>query len=150
MGLFDFMKKNDKKAEPDKKAADVQAAAVNPASPESFTFKVENDQIPFHDPGVDMDVKLLVRAEFIFKGNKPDEQAVNNAAIQSFKDAFALIDGKVPAREFTKSANMNMLKKAMRESMTAQGLDVYSVMINWMSFNDEYKAIVNDLNKPQL
>ncbi len=140
------MKKNGKKAEPEIKAAD-KPAAVNPASLESYTFKVENDQIPFHDPGVDMDVKLLVRAEFIFKGNKPDEQAVNEAAIQSFKDAFALIDGKVPAREFTKSANMNMLKKAMRESMTAQGLDVYSVMINWMSFNDEYKAIVNDLNK---
>jgi hypothetical protein len=146
MGLFDFMKKNEKKAEPEIKAAD-KPAAVNPASLESYTFKVENDQIPFHDPGVDMDVKLLVRAEFIFKGNKPDDQAVNDAAIQSFKDAFALIDGKVPAREFTKSANMNMLKKAMRESMTAQGLDVYSVMINWMSFNDEYKAIVNDLNK---
>ena len=68
MGLFDFMKKNDKKAEPEIKAAD-KPAAVNPASLESYTFKVENDQIPFHDPGVDMDVKLLVRAEFIFKGN---------------------------------------------------------------------------------
>ena len=120
---------------------------MQPASLESFTFKVENDQIPFHDPGVNMDVKLLVRAEFMFKGFKPDEQAVNKAAIQSFKDAFAKIDGQVPAREFTKSANMNMLKSAMRESMKAQGLDVYSVMINWMSFNDEYRAIANDMNK---
>lgn len=149
MSLFDFMKKNEKKPDTDKKATANQAAPVNPASLESYTFKIENDQIPFHDPGVDMDVKLLVRAEFIFKGNKPDEQAVNNAAVQSFKDAFAQIDGKVPANEFTKSANMNMLKKAMRESMIAQGLDVYSVMINWMSFNSEYKAIVNDLKMKQ-
>lgn len=134
MGLFDFLKKNETKAEPAKKAAE-----VNPASLESYTFKVENDQIPYHDPGVNMDVKLLVRAEFIFKGNKPDEQAVNAAAVQSFKDAFAQIDGQVPASEFTKSTNMNMLKKAMRESMQAQGLDVYSVMINWMSFNQETK-----------
>ena len=137
MGLFDFLKNNEKKAEQDKKAAPKQETAVNPVSLESYTFKVENDQIPYHDPGIDMDVKLLVRAEFIFKGNKPDE-----AAVQSFKDAFAKIDGKVPAKEFTKSANMNMLKSAMRESMVAQGFDVYSVMINWMSYNKEYKTIV--------
>ena len=143
MGLFDFMKKNEKKA-----GSEAKKTPVNPASLESYTIKVENDQIPFHDPGVDMDVKLLVRAEYMFKGNKPDEQAVKEAAVQSFKDAFAQIDGKVPAKEFTKSENMNMLKKAMRESMIAQGFDVYSVMINWMSFNDEYKAIVNE--KPVL
>ena len=94
-----------------------------------------------------MDVKLLVRAEFIFKGIKPDEGAVTAAAIQSFKDAFAKIDGQVPASEFTKSANMNLLKKAMRESMISQGFEVWSVTINWMSFNQEYKEIVNALNK---
>jgi hypothetical protein len=116
---------------------------------ESYTVKVENDQIPFHDPGVDMDVKLLVRAEFIFKGIKPDEGAVTEAAIKSFKDAFAQIDGQVPAKEFSKSANVNLLKKAMRESMIAQGLEVWSVSINWMSFNDEYKKIINDLNAQQ-
>ncbi len=142
MGLFDFLKNNEKKAEQDKKAAPKKETAVNPASLESYTVKVENDQIPYHDPGIDMDVKLLVRAEFIFKGNKPDEAAVSEAAVQSFKDAFAKIDGKVPAKEFTKSANMNMLKSAMRESMVAQGFDVYSVMINWMSYNKEYKTIV--------
>ena len=135
MGLFDFLKNNEKKAEQDKKAAPKKETAVNPASLESYTVKVENDQIPYHDPGIDMDVKLLVRAEYIFKGNKPDEAAVSEAAVQSFKDAFAKIDGKVPAKEFTKSANMNMLKSAMRESMVTQGFDVYSVMINWMSYN---------------
>ena len=67
MGLFDFMKKKDTKPEREN-----QAKAVNPASLESYTIKVENDQIPFHDCGVNMDVKLLVRAEFIFKGIKPD------------------------------------------------------------------------------
>jgi len=144
MGLFDFMKK--KEAPQDKASGANREAAVNPASLESYTYKVESDQIPFHDCGVDMDVKLLVRAEFIFKGIKPDEAAVNKAAVQSFKDAFAQIDGQVPAKEFTKSANVNLLKKAMRESMIAQGLDVWSVMINWMSFNDEYKEIVKALN----
>ena len=98
MGLFDFLKNNEKKAEQDKKAAPKKETAVNPASLESYTVKVENDQIPYHDPGIDMDVKLLVRAEFIFKGNKPDEAAVSEAAVQSFKDAFAKIDGKVPAK----------------------------------------------------
>ena len=140
MGIFDFMKKKEAPAE--KAKGGNGAPSVNPASLESFTCKVENDQIPFHDCGVDMDVKLLVRAEFIFKGIKPDEAAVTQAAIQSFKDAFAQIDGQVPAKEFTKSANVNQLKKAMRESMIAQGFEVWSVMINWMSFNDEYKKIV--------
>ena len=140
MGIFDFMKK--KETAPVKAATGGANKPVNPASLESFTYKVENDQIPFHDPGIDMDVKLLVRAEFIFKGIQPDEAEVNKAAIQSFKDAFALIDGKVPAKEFTKSANMNMLKSAMRESMIAQGLEVWSVMLNWMSYNKEYKEIV--------
>ena len=147
MGLFDFMKKNDAANKKEAAKAVNQPAAVNPASLESYTVKVENDQIPFHDPGVDMDVKLLVRAEFIFKGIKPDEGAVTAAAIQSFKDAFAKIDGQVPASEFTKSANMNLLKKAMRESMISQGFEVWSVTINWMSFNQEYKEIVNALNK---
>ena len=145
MGLFDFMKKKETAQEATPKASN-PAANVNPASLESYTVKVENDQIPFHDPGVDMDVKLLVRAEFIFKGIKPDEGAVTEAAIKSFKDAFAQIDGQVPAKEFSKSANVNLLKKAMRESMIAQGFEVWSVSINWMSFNDEYKKIINDLN----
>ena len=148
MGLFDFMKKKETAQEATPKASN-PAANVNPASLESYTVKVENDQIPFHDPGVDMDVKLLVRAEFIFKGIKPDEGAVTEAAIKSFKDAFAQIDGQVPAKEFSKSANVNLLKKAMRESMIAQGLEVWSVSINWMSFNDEYKKIINDLNAQQ-
>lgn len=47
------------------------------------------------------------------------------------------------------SANVNLLKKAMRESMIAQGFEVWSVSINWMSFNDEYKKIINDLNAQQ-
>ena len=148
MGLFDFMKKKETAQEATPKASN-PAANVNPASLESYTVKVENDQIPFHDSGVDMDVKLLVRAEFIFKGIKPDEGAVTEAAIKSFKDAFAQIDGQVPAKEFSKSANVNLLKKAMRESMIAQGLEVWSVSINWMSFNDEYKKIINDLNAQQ-
>lgn len=143
MGLFDFMKKKDTKPE-----SGNQAKAVNPASLESYTIKVENDQIPFHDCGVNMDVKLLVRAEFIFKGIKPDEGAVTQAAVQSFKDAFSTIDGQVPANEFTKSANMNLLKKAMRESMIAQGFEVWSVMINWMSFNKEYNEIINGPKLP--
>lgn len=137
MGLFGFIKKNEAKTDSDKKAV-----KSNSASEETYSFKVENDQIPFHDIGIDIDVKLLVRAEFFFKGNKPDENAVNEAAIQSFKDAFSQIEGQIPASEFTKSANMNALKKAMRESMVAQGLNVYSVMINWMSYNKEYKEIV--------
>ena len=145
MGLFDFMKKKETTQDATPKASN-PAANVNPASLESYTVKVENDQIPFHDPGVNMDVKLLVRAEFIFKGIKPDEGAVTEAAIKSFKDAFAQIDGQVPAKEFSKSANVNLLKKAMRESMIAQGFEVWSVSINWMSFNDEYKKIINDLN----
>lgn len=149
MGLFDFMKKKDNPSEKAVTTGSNQAANVNPASLESYTVKVENDQIPFHDPGVDMDVKLLVRAEFIFKGIKPDEGAVTEAAIKSFKDAFAQIDGQVPAKEFSKSANVNLLKKAMRESMIAQGFEVWSVSINWMSFNDEYKKIINDLNAQQ-
>ena len=148
MGLFDFMKKKETTQEATPKASN-PAANVNPASLESYTVKVENDQIPFHDPGVNMDVKLLVRAEFIFKGIKPDEGAVTEAAIKSFKDAFAQIDGQVPAKEFSKSANVNLLNKAMRESMIAQGLEVWSVSINWMSFNDEYKKIINDLNAQQ-
>ena len=148
MGLFDFLKKKETTQEATPKASN-PAANVNPASLESYTVKVENDQIPFHDPGVDMDVKLLVRAEFIFKGIKPDEGAVTEAAIKSFKDAFAQIDGQVPAKEFSKSANVNLLKKAMRESMIAQGFEVWSVSINWMSFNDEYKKIINDLNAQQ-
>ena len=148
MGLFDFTKKKETTQEATPKASN-PAANVNPASLESYTVKVENDQIPFHDPGVNMDVKLLVRAEFIFKGIKPDEGAVTEAAIKSFKDAFAQIDGQVPAKEFSKSANVNLLKKAMRESMIAQGFDVWSVSINWMSFNDEYKKIINDLNAQQ-
>ena len=148
MGLFDFMKKKETAQEATPKASN-PAANVNPASLESYTVKVENDQIPFHDPGVDMDVKLLVRAEFIFKGIKPDEGAVTEAAIKSFKDAFAQIDGQVPAKEFSKSANVNLLKKAMRESMISQGFEVWSVSINWMSFNDEYKKIINDLNAQQ-
>lgn len=148
MGLFDFMKKKETTQEATPKASN-PAANVNPASLESYTVKVENDQIPFHDPGVNMDVKLLVRAEFIFKGIKPDEGAVTEAAIKSFKDAFAQIDGQVPAKEFSKSANVNLLKKAMRESMIAQGFEVWSVSINWMSFNDEYKKIINDLNAQQ-
>jgi len=148
MGLFDFMKKKETTQDATPKASN-PAANVNPASLESYTVKVENDQIPFHDPGVNMDVKLLVRAEFIFKGIKPDEGAVTEAAIKSFKDAFAQIDGQVPAKEFSKSANVNLLKKAMRESMIAQGLEVWSVSINWMSFNDEYKKIINDLNAQQ-
>ena len=146
MGLFDFMKKKEAASEKETAKVDNAAANVNPASLESFTYKVENDQIPFHDPGVNMDVKLLVRAEFIFKGIKPDEGAVTEAAIQSFKDAFAQIDGQVPAKEFSKSTNVNLLKKAMRESMVAQGFEVWSVSINWMSFNDEYKEIVKGLN----
>ena len=148
MGLFDFMKKKETAQEATPKASN-PAANVNSASLESYTVKVENDQIPFHDPGVNMDVKLLVRAEFIFKGIKPDEGAVTEAAIKSFKDAFAQIDGQVPVKEFSKSANVNLLKKAMRESMIAQGFEVWSVSINWMSFNDEYKKIINDLNAQQ-
>ena len=143
MGLFDFMKKKDVNSDKNAKSTVSSATEVNPTSQESYTIKVENDQIPYHDPGVNMDVKLLVRAEFIFKGIKPDEGAVTQAAIQSFKDAFAQIDGQVPAKEFTKSANVNLLKKAMRESMVSQGFDVWSVMINWMSFNDEYRKIVD-------
>ena len=146
MGLFDFMKKKDASPEKESAKSGDAAANVNPASLESFTVKVENDQIPYHDPGIDMDVKLLVRAEFIFKGIKPDEGAVTEAAIKSFKDAFTQIDGQVPAKEFSKSANMNLLKKAMRESMISQGFEVWSVSINWMSFNDEYKEIVKGLN----
>ena len=146
MGLFDFMKKKDASAEKEKTNTGNTSANVNPASLESYTVKVENDQIPFHDCGINMDVKLLVRAEFIFKGIKPDEAAVTEAAIKSFKDAFAQIDGQVPAKEFTKSANTNLLKKAMRESMISQGFEVWSVTINWMSFNDEYKEIVKGLN----
>ena len=146
MGLFDFMKKDTKQE--NVKTNGNAAVPVNPASLESYTIKVENDQIPFHDCGVNMDVKLLVRAEFIFKGIKPDEAAVTAAAVQSFKDAFGQIDGQVSANEFTKSANMNLLKKAMRESMIAQGFDVWSVMINWMSFNKEYNEIINGLKKP--
>jgi len=146
MGLFDFMKKDTKQE--NVKTNGNAAVPVNPASLESYTIKVENDQIPFHDCGVNMDVKLLVRAEFIFKGIKPDEAAVTAAAVQSFKAAFGQIDGQVPANEFTKSANMNLLKKAMRESMIAQGFDVWSVMINWMSFNKEYNEIINGLKKP--
>lgn len=146
MGLFDFMKKDTKQE--NVKTNGNAAVPVNPASLESYTIKVENDQIPFHDCGVNMDVKLLVRAEFIFKGIKPDEAAVTAAAVQSFKAAFGQIDGQVSANEFTRSANMNLLKKAMRESMIAQGFDVWSVMINWMSFNKEYNEIINGLKKP--
>ena len=144
MGIFDFMKKKD--TAPARSSGGGKAPEVNPASLESYTYKVESDQIPFHDCGVNMDVKLLVRAEFIFKGVKPDEAAVNAAAIKSFKDAFAQIEGQVPVKEFSKSANINQLKKAMRESMIAQGFEVWSVMLNWMSYNKEYSAIVNGLN----
>ena len=146
MGLFDFMKKKDNPSEKAVTTGSNQAANVNPASLESYTVKVENDQIPFHDPGVDMDVKLLVRAEFIFKGIKPDEGAVTEAAIKSFKDAFAQIDGQIPASDFGKSSTMNQVKKAMRESMIAQGFEVWSVMINWMSFNNEFKEIIKQMN----
>ena len=66
MCLFDFMKKKDASAE--KANTGNSSANVNPASLESYTVNVENDQIPFHDCGVNMDVKLLVRAEFVFKG----------------------------------------------------------------------------------
>ena len=44
---------------------------------------------------------------------------------------------------------MNMLKKAMRESMVAQGFDVVSVMLNWMSYNKEYRELI-DGKKPYL
>lgn len=37
-------------------------------------------------------------------------------------------------------------KEAMRESMIAQGFDVWSVMLNCMSFNYEYKEIIKNLN----
>ena len=71
----------------------------------------------------------------------------NTAAIwlvsKSFKEAFAKIEGQVPVKEFTKNANMNQLKTAMRESMIAQGLEVWSVMLNWMSYNKEYNEIIN-------
>lgn len=146
MGLFDFMKKKESSPEKEPAKSGNSAAAVNPASLESYSVKVENDQIPFHDCGIDMDVKLLVRAEFIFKGVKPDEEAVKEAAIRSFKEAFSQIDGQVPAKEFSKSANMNLLKKAMRESMISQGLEVWSVSLDWMSYDQEYKEIVNGLN----
>ena len=144
MGLFDFMKK--KEAAPAKADNAKPAAAVNPASLESYSVKVADNQIPFHDCGIDMDVKLLVRAEFIFKGIKPDESAVTEAAIKSFKDAFSQIEGQVPVKEFTK--NINPLKKAMRESMISQGFEVWSVSLDWMSYNKEYKEIVNGLNLP--
>ena len=146
MGLFDFMKKKESSPEKEPAKSGNSAAVVNPASLESYSVKVENDQIPFHDCGIDMDVKLLVRAEFIFKGVKPDEEAVKEAAIRSFKEAFSQIDGQVPAKEFSKSANMNLLKKAMRESMISQGLEVWSVSLDWMSYDQEYKEIVNGLN----
>ena len=147
MGLFDFMKKKD--ASPAKETAKSgnSAAPVNPASLESYSVKVSNDQIPFHDCGIDMDVKLLVRAEFIFKGIKPDEASVTEAAIQSFKEAFGKIEGQVSAKEFTKNENFNLLKRTMRESMIAQGFDVWSVSLDWMSYNKEYNALINDLNK---
>lgn len=144
MGLFDFLKK-DPSSEKKTTSRGNPAPEVNPASLESFTYKVENDQIPYHDPGVNMDVKLLVRAEFEFKGIKPDAGAVEKAAIQSFKDAFAQIDGQIPASDFGKSSTMNQVKKAMRESMISQGFEVWSVMINWMSFNNEYKEIVKGM-----
>lgn len=35
----------------------------------------------------------------------------------------------------------------MRESMISQGFDVWSVMLNWMSFNNEYKEIIKNLNQ---
>ena len=149
MGLFDFMKKNDAKTNSEKKPAESKEKYENPANLVNCTINVECDQIPYHDPGVDMDVKLLVRAEFYLKGEMRDEAEIKEAAIQSFKDAFAQIDGQVPAREFTKSANMNMLKKAMRESMVAQGFDVVSVMLNWMSYNKEYRELI-DGKKPYL
>ena len=138
MGLFDFMKKDTSKEKSNDKTKE-----VNPASLESYTIKVENDQIPFHDCGVNMDVKLLVRADFIFKGVKPDEKAVTEAAIESIKYAFSQIEGKVSANEFTKSPNMNFLKTTMRENMNSKGFEVWSVMINWMSFNKEYNEIIN-------
>lgn len=141
MGILDFMKK--KETAPAKSSGGGKAPEVNPASLESFTYKVESDQIPFHDCGVNMDVKLLVRAEFIFKGIQPDEAVVTEAAIKSFKEAFAKIEGQVPVKEFTKNANMNQLKTAMRESMIAQGLEVWSVMLNWMSYNKEYSEIIH-------
>ena len=146
MGLFDFMKKKD--ASPAKEAAKSgsSTASVNPASLESYSVKVANDQIPFHDCGIDMDVKLLVRAEFIFKGIKPDEGSVTEAGIQSFKDVFAQIEGQVPVKEFTKSPNFNKIKTALRESMIAKGFEVWSVSLDWMSYNKEYNEIVNGLN----
>ena len=146
MGLFDFMKKKDNSPAKEAAKSGSSTASVNPASLESYSVKVANDQIPFHDCGIDMDVKLLVRAEFIFKGIKPDESAVTEAAIKSFKDAFSQIEGQVPVKEFTK--NINPLKKAMRESMISQGFEVWSVSLDWMSYNKEYKEIVNGLNLP--
>ncbi len=137
MGLFDFLKKDEKKEEPAKKQ--------EPVNNELYVIKVDTDQIPYHDPGVNMDVKLLVRTEFQFKGSKPDENMVNEVGVQCIAEAFSKVSGEIPVSEFSKSVNINKMKSLTVESAKAHGLDIYYVYINWISFNDEYREIINNL-----
>ena len=139
MGLFDFMKKEDKK--PENRAKEVAKAAPKPEVVKIF---VESNEIPYFDPNpkANMEVKLCVRADFDFYG-QPDEAAAKAAAVESYKYAFAKTSGQLPVSEFSKSINMNAFRNSMMEYMREQGFDIKYVSIGFASYNKEYNELIN-------
>jgi hypothetical protein len=137
MGLFDFMKKEEKK--PERKE---QKAA--PAAPQVVKIFVESNDIPYFDPNpkANMEVKLCVRADFDFN-SQPDEEAAKAAAIESFKYAFGKTSGQLPVSEFSKSVNTVAFRNSMMEYMREQGFDIKYVSIGFASYNKEYNELIN-------
>lgn len=134
MGLFDFLKKEEKKSKTNAPEKEVQ-------KPETFKMFVECNEVPYHDPERDMDVKLCVRADFDFNG-KPDEEAAQKAAIESYHATFGAVSGKMKLSEFAKSPYMNTLRNSMMEYMRNKGFDIKYVWIGFASLNKEYNDLI--------
>ena len=139
MGLFDFMKKEEKKPAGGAKA-EVKAAPKQ----EVVKIFVESNDIPYFDPNpkANMEVKLCVRADFDFN-SQPDEEAARAAAVESFKYAFGKTSGQLPVSEFSKSVNSNAFRNSMIEYMRQQGFDIKYVYLGFASYNKEYNELIN-------
>ncbi len=139
MGLFNFSKKEKK---PVTKAPEKEAQ-----KPEPYKMFVECNEVPYHDPERDMDVKLCIRADFDFYG-KPDEEAAKTAAIESFHAAFGAVSGEMQLRDFSRSPHMNTLRNSMMEYMRNKGFDIKYVSLGFAGLNKEYHDLI--YGKPQL
>ena len=146
MGLFDFLKKEEKKEEkkPVRKLEDNREILKK----EFVTIFVRDDEVPYHDPRVDMDVMLSVRADIQIFAPAPDEGEVKKAAVECYRSVFGAISGQVSVSEFNKAPHNNQIRNAMMDYMREHGFDIKYISIGFMSYNKESNEKVN--GKPVL